>query len=429
MMPFYHRLGEIPHKRHTQFRRPDGTLYPEQVLGTRGFEGVQSIVYHRRAPTAILRAEDRGPIEIALEPPGALRHRHFRTRRLAAGGDFVTGRQPLLHNNDVTLSIVLPDTPMEQQVSGQIQPYWYRNGQGDELIFVDQGEGRIESLFGTLPFRRGDYLVIPIGTTYRIDFDAPLATDLPQRTQRSRSSDTKPDSAASVSSVAEERPDPARLLVFEARGSIETPRRYRNEHGQLLEHSPYCERDIRVPQELASHDETGEFMVLVRARDRLTMHTLDHHPLDAIGWDGYLYPWAFNIEDFEPITGRIHQPPPVHQTFKGPNFVICSFVPRKFDYHPLAIPAPYNHSNVDSDEVLYYVEGNFMSRKGIEEGSISLHPSGLPHGPHPGAAEASIGKQGTEELAVMIDTFHPLRVAQAALAIEDAQYAYSWVER
>jgi homogentisate 1,2-dioxygenase len=394
MMPFYHRLGEIPHKRHTQFRRPDGALYPEQVLGTRGFEGVQSIVYHRRAPTAILRAEDRGPIEIALEPPGALRHRHFRTRRLAPGGDFVTGRQPLLHNNDVTLSIVLPDTPMEQQVSGQAQPYWYRNGQGDELIFVDQGEGRIESLFGTLPFRRGDYLVIPIGTTYR------LATR-----------------------------GPAKLLVFEARGSIETPRRYRNEHGQLLEHSPYCERDIRVPQELASHDETGEFMVLVRARDRLTLHTLDHHPLDAIGWDGYLYPWALNIEDFEPITGRIHQPPPVHQTFKGPNFVICSFVPRKFDYHPLAIPAPYNHSNVDSDEVLYYVEGNFMSRKGIEEGSISLHPNGLPHGPHPGAAEASIGKQGTEELAVMIDTFHPLRVAQAALAIEDAQYAYSWVER
>jgi len=216
--------------------------------------------------------------------------------------------------------------------------------------------------------------------------------------------------------------------VFETRGSIETPRRYRNEHGQLLEHSPYCERDIRVPQELESHDEVGEFPVLVRARDRLTMHTLDHHPLDAVGWDGYLYPWAFNIEDFEPITGRVHQPPPVHQTFKGPNFVICSFVPRKFDYHPLAIPAPYNHSNVDSDEVLYYVEGNFMSRRGIEEGSISLHPSGLPHGPHPGATEGSIGKDATEELAVMIDTFHPLRVTQAAAGIEDEKYPYSWVE-
>jgi homogentisate 1,2-dioxygenase len=382
-MPFYHRLGDLPHKRHTQFRQPDSTLYHEQVMGTRGFEGIQSIVYHRRPPTAILKAEDRGPIEIALEPAGALRHRHFRTRQLLRGGDFITGRQPLLHNNDVTISVALPSEPME---------YHYRNGQGDELVFVDQGEGRIESLFGTLPFRRGDYLVIPIGTTYRL-----IASG------------------------------PAKLLVFEARGSIETPRRYRNEHGQLLEHSPYCERDIRVPQELASHDERGEFAVLVRARDRLTMHTLDHHPLDAVGWDGYLYPWAFNIEDFEPITGRVHQPPPVHQTFKGPNFVICSFVPRKFDYHPLAIPAPYNHSNVDSDEVLYYVEGNFMSRRGIEEGSISLHPSGLPHGPHPGAAEGSIGKQGTEELAVMIDTFHPLRVAQAAQAIEDPQYAYSWV--
>jgi homogentisate 1,2-dioxygenase len=382
-MPFYHRLGDLPHKRHTQFRQPDSTLYHEQVMGTRGFEGIQSIVYHRRPPTAILKAEDRGPIEIALEPAGALRHRHFRTRQLMRGGDFITGRQPLLHNNDVTISVALPSEPME---------YHYRNGQGDELVFVDQGEGRIESLFGTLPFRRGDYLVIPIGTTYRL--------------------------------VAS---GPAKLLVFEARGSIETPRRYRNEHGQLLEHSPYCERDIRVPQELASHDERGEFAVLVRARDRLTMHTLDHHPLDAVGWDGYLYPWAFNIEDFEPITGRVHQPPPVHQTFKGPNFVICSFVPRKFDYHPLAIPAPYNHSNVDSDEVLYYVEGNFMSRRGIEEGSISLHPSGLPHGPHPGAAEGSIGKQGTEELAVMIDTFHPLRVAQAAQTIEDPQYAYSWV--
>jgi len=393
-MPFYHRLGELPHKRHTQFRRPDGSLYHEQVMGTRGFEGIQSIVYHRRAPTAILRAEDRGPIEIALEPPGALRHRHFRTQQLAPNGDFITGRQPLLHNNDVTLSIVLPAEPMALQAAGQARPYWYRNGQGDELIFVDRGEGRIESLFGTLPFRRGDYLVIPIGTTYRLVMNGP-----------------------------------AKLLVFETRGSIETPRRYRNEHGQLLEHSPYCERDIRAPQELASHDEAGEFVVLVRARDRLTLHTLDHHPLDAVGWDGYLYPWAFNIEDFEPITGRVHQPPPVHQTFKGPNFVICSFVPRKFDYHPLAIPAPYNHSNVDSDEVLYYVEGNFMSRKGIEEGSISLHPSGLPHGPHPGAAEGSIGKQGTEELAVMIDTFHPLRVAQAALAIEDAQYPYSWIER
>ncbi|MBK9711393.1 MAG: homogentisate 1,2-dioxygenase [Kouleothrix sp.] len=418
-MPFYHRLGEIPHKRHTQFRRPDGSLYAEQVMGTRGFEGAQSIVYHRRPPTAILRVEDRGPVRIELEEPGALRHRHFQTSRLRPGGDPLGGRQPLLHNADVTMSVALPTEPMELAWGGQARPYWYRNGQGDELIFVDQGEGRVESLFGTLPFRRGDYLVIPIGTTYRIVFDA-AARELPPRSQSSPRSDT-------TSSVAEARPNAlAKLLVFELRGNIETPRRYRNEYGQLLEHAPYCERDIRAPQELAGHDEAGEFPVLVRARDRLTLHILDHHPLDAVGWDGCLYPWALNVEDFEPITGRIHQPPPVHQTFKGPNFVICSFVPRKYDYHPLAIPAPYNHSNVDSDEVLYYVEGNFMSRRGIEEGSISLHPSGLPHGPHPGAAEASIGKEGTEELAVMIDTFHPLRVARVAAAIEDERYPYSW---
>lgn len=381
-MPFYHRLGELPHKRHTQFRKPDGGLYAEQVMGTRGFDGIQSIVYHRYAPTAILKAEDRGPVRIELEEPGALRHRHFRTAKLEPGGDAVSGRVPLLHNNDVTLCVAQPSEPMR---------YHYRNGQGDELLFVHAGEGRLESLFGTLPFRRGDYLVIPIGTTYRIVTNGPT-----------------------------------KLLVLELRGNIETPRRYRNEHGQLLEHSPYCERDIRVPQQLDSHDERGEFPVLVRAQNRFTMHTLGHHPLDAVGWDGYLYPWAFNIEDFEPITGRVHQPPPVHQTFKGPNFVVCSFVPRLYDYHPQAIPAPYNHSNVDSDEVLYYVEGNFMSRKGIEVGSISLHPSGLPHGPHPGTAEASIGKAGTEELAVMLDTFHPLAVARAAQAIEDERYPYSW---
>jgi homogentisate 1,2-dioxygenase len=387
-MPFYHRLGEIPHKRHTQFRQPGGSLYREQVMGTKGFSGVQSIVYHRRPPTAILKIEDCGPVTIPLAEPGALRHRHFRTAQLKADGDIVHGRQPLLHNKDVTISLALPQQPM-QLADGR--PYWYRNGEGDELIFVHQGEGRLETTFGDLPFRRGDYLVIPIGTTWRM----------------------------AVSGAT-------RMLVLEVHGSIEPPRRYRNEYGQLLEHSPYCERDIRVPLELPSHDELGEFPVLVRAHNRLTMHTLDHHPLDTVGWDGFLYPWAFNIEDFEPITGRVHQPPPVHQTFQGPNFVVCSFVPRLFDYHPQAIPAPYNHSNVDSDEVLYYVEGNFMSRRGIDESSITLHPSGLPHGPHPGTTEASIGKERTEELAVMIDTFHPLYVTQAAQTIEDEHYAYSW---
>ncbi|NJN15919.1 MAG: homogentisate 1,2-dioxygenase [Oscillochloris sp.] len=389
-MPFYHRLGELPRKRHTQFRQPDGSLYKEQVMGTRGFSGIQSIVYHRYAPTAIGAFEDYGPVQIALEEPGALRHRHFRTAQLGRSGDAVLGRQPMLHNRDLTMSIALPNQPM-QLADGR--PYWYRNGQGDEVLFVHEGEGRLETTFGTLPFRRGDYLVIPIGTTWRLEASGPL-----------------------------------RLLTIEARGgSIEPPRRYRNEYGQLMEHSPFCERDMRTPLELPAHDERGEFAVLVRANDRHTVHVLDHHPLDTVGWDGFLYPYAFNIEDFEPITGRIHQPPPVHQTFQGPNFVICSFVPRLFDYHPQAIPAPYNHSNVDSDEVLYYVEGNFMSRRGIEEASISLHPSGLPHGPHPGTAEASIGKERTEELAVMVDTFHPLYVARAATQIEDPKYPLSWI--
>ncbi len=388
-MPFYHRLGEIPRKRHTQFRQPDGSLYKEQVMGTRGFSGIQSIVYHRHAPTAILAAEDYGPLRLELEEPGALRHRHFRTAQLGRAGDAVLGRQPMLHNRDLTLSIALTAGPM-QLADGR--PYWYRNGQGDELLFVHEGEGRLETSFGSLPFRRGDYLNIPIGTTWRVEAGGPL-----------------------------------RLLVVEARGgSIEPPKRYRNEYGQLLEHSPFCERDIRAPLELPAYDQKGEFAVLVRAADRHTLHTLGHHPLDTVGWDGFLYPYAFNIEDFEPITGRIHQPPPVHQTFQGPNFVVCSFVPRLFDYHPQAIPAPYNHSNVDSDEVLYYVEGNFMSRRGIEEASISLHPSGLPHGPHPGTAEASIGKERTEELAVMVDTFHPLSVAKAATAVEDPKYPFSW---
>jgi homogentisate 1,2-dioxygenase len=392
MMPFYHRLGDIPPKRHTQFRRPDGALYSEQVMGTRGFSGIESIVYHRFPPTAILRVEALGAVEIPLEEPGALRHRHFRTAQLARRGDPVRGRQPLLHNRDVTLGVALPTQPM-QLPNGQ--PYWYRNGEGDELLFVHEGEGVLATTFGTLPFRPGDYLVIPIGTTWRVETAASL-----------------------------------RLLVIEARGgSIEPPRRYRNEYGQLMEHSPYCERDIRTPHELPDHSERGEFPVLVRAQGRYTLHILDHHPLDTVGWDGFLYPYALNIADFEPITGRIHQPPPVHQTFQGPNFVICSFVPRLYDYHPQAIPAPYNHSNVDSDEVLYYVEGNFMSRRGIEVASISLHPSGLPHGPHPGTAEASIGKTRTEELAVMLDTFHPLQVCRPALEVEDPQYAYSWVDR
>lgn len=382
-MPFYHRLGTIPHKRHTQFRKPDGSLYSEQVMGTKGFSGVESILYHHYPPTAIVAVEDLGRVEIPLEEDGALRHRHLKTAQIESGGDPISGRRMLLVNSDVRLGVVQPT---------QEQTYFYRNGEGDEVLFVHEGEGVLETSFGNLPYRRGDYLVIPIGTTYRVN-TAGAAT---------------------------------KMLVIETTGEITTPKRYRNEHGQLLEHSPFCERDIRLPMEINARDEQGEFAVHVRAHGRMTRHVLDHHPLDVVGWDGYLYPYALNIEDFEPITGRVHQPPPVHQTFAGPNFVICSFVPRMFDYHPLAIPAPYNHSNVESDEVLYYVEGNFMSRRGVDLGSITLHPSGMPHGPHPGTAEASIGKPATEELAVMVDTFRPLAITRAALEVEDPNYTYSW---
>ncbi len=385
-MPFYHRLGTIPHKRHVQFRKPDGSLYSEQVMGTKGFSGVESILYHHYPPTAILAVEDLGKVEIPLEEEGALRHRHFKTAQMQPGGDPISGRRMLLVNSDVRMGVVQPT---------EEQKYFYRNGEGDEVLFVHEGEGVLETSFGNLPYRRGDYLVIPIGTTYRVNTGGA----------------------------------PTKMMVLETTGEITTPNRYRNEHGQLLEHSPFCERDIRVPLEINAHDERGEFAVHVRAHGRMTSHVLDHHPLDVVGWDGYLYPFALNIEDFEPITGRIHQPPPVHQTFSGPNFVICSFVPRMFDYHPEAIPAPYNHSNVESDEVLYYVEGNFMSRKGVDIGSITLHPSGMPHGPHPGTAEASIGKPATEELAVMVDTFRPLYMTKAALGIEDESYTYSWIHK
>jgi homogentisate 1,2-dioxygenase len=382
-MPFYHRLGNIPHKRHVQFRKPDGSLYSEQVMGTKGFSGVESILYHHYPPTAIVAVEDLGKVEIPLEEEGALRHRHLKTAQVQPGGDPISGRRMLLVNSDVRMGVVQPT---------EEQTYFYRNGEGDEVLFVHEGEGVLETSFGNLPYRRGDYLVIPIGTTYRVDTAGA----------------------------------PTKMMVLETTGEITTPNRYRNEHGQLLEHAPFCERDIRVPLEINARDERGEFAVHVRAHGRMTSHVLDHHPLDVVGWDGYLYPYALNIEDFEPITGRIHQPPPVHQTFAGPNFVICSFVPRMFDYHPEAIPAPYNHSNVESDEVLYYVEGNFMSRKGVDIGSITLHPSGMPHGPHPGTAEASIGKPATEELAVMVDTFRPLYLTRAALGIEDPNYTYSW---
>ena len=384
-MPFYVRLGDVPHKRHTQFRKPDGNLYREQVMGVKGFSGIQSVLYHINPPTAVRSVMDHGELCREWEPAGPVRHRLVKTLAQEPHGDVLTGRVPLFGNQDVTMSVVCPQDPMS---------YHYRNGEGDEVLFVHEGSGTLETSYGTLRYGPGDYLVIPIGTTWRLAQDDGVGH---------------------------------RILAIESMGPIETPRRYRNEHGQLLENSPYCERDIRPPDSLTPRDEQGEFEVRVRSHNRITGYVFDHHPLDVVGWDGYLYPWAFNIADFEPITGRVHQPPPTHQTFAGPGFVVCSFVPRMYDYHPQAIPVPYNHSNVDSDEVIYYVHGNFMSRRGVEIASLTLHPSGIPHGPHPGAVEASLGKDRTEELAVMLDTFRPFRVSKQAAELEDPNYMYSWL--
>ncbi len=384
-MPFYHTLGEIPHKRHTQFRKPDGALYREQVIGTKGFSGIQSLLYHAHQPTEIIFAESLGSAKIDYVADGALRHRLFKTRDVAQGGDAVSARQVLMGNANVTMALARPTSSME---------YHYRNGEAHELFWVHAGEGILHSQYGALPFGAGDYINIPISTTWRMELTG----------------------------------NDHRFLVFESGHDFEFPKRYRNEYGQLLENSPFCERDMRVPKILETHTERGDFEVRVKARGEFHRHILAHHPFDVVGWDGYLYPFAFNIYDFEPITGRVHQPPPTHQTWEGWDFVICSFMPRMFDYHPLAIPAPYNHANVNSDEVLYYAEGNFMSRKGVDQFDISLHPGGLPHGPHPGTVEASIGKAKTEEVAVMMDTFHPLHLTPLALECEDERYAYSWVE-
>ena len=384
-MPFYHKLGEIPHKRHTQFKKPDGSLYREELMGLDGFSGIQSILYHHFLPPRVLKTEDLGPAKPEYVEYGSIRHRAFATENAPAGGDPVQARRVLLGNKDVTLGISRPTESMD---------YYYRNAQAYECWYTHEGEGVVHSQFGTLPFGPGDYIVIPFGTTWKMELSN----------------------------------GDGRFFVVETPGQIEPPKRYRNEYGQMLEHAPYSERDIRSPEDLETHMDKGEFEVRVKVRDNMSLHILDHHPFDVIGWDGYLYPWIFSIHDFEPIVGRVHQPPPSHQTFAGPNFVLCSFVPRLFDFHPEAIPTPNNHSNVNSDEVIYYAEGEFMSRKGIDRCDISMHPFGLPHGPQHGATEASIGKKGTNELAVMVDTFNPLHVTTEALELEKEEYQASWLE-
>ncbi|GAC1391450.1 MAG: homogentisate 1,2-dioxygenase [Ktedonobacteraceae bacterium] len=388
-MPSYHRLGEIPPKRHTQFRKPDGGLYSEELFGTEGFSGNYSIIYYTYPPTRVKKVERSSSEQYAHEEwdERLQRHHHMKTAQLTRNGDAVLGRQTLMYNKDVILAVAKPTTAMN---------YFYRDGDSDLVYFVHDGQGVLESTFGLLPYHEGDYIVIPRGTTFRFTHDANNAENT--------------------------------LLVIEARGSIVPPRRYLNNNGQFLEHSPYCDRDIRRPQELVTHTEHGDFEVRLKVGNTLTSYWYDFHPFNAIGWDGYEYPYALNIADFEPITGRIHQPPPVHQTFQGPNFVVCSFVPRKLDYHPLSIPVPYNHSNIDSEEMIYYVNGNFGSRRGIERASITLHPRGIPHGPHPGAVEKSLGVERTEELAVMVDTFYPLKLTTNAQSIDDPAYPYSWID-
>jgi homogentisate 1,2-dioxygenase len=385
-MPIYHELGNLPHKRHTIHEKPDGGIYYEQLFGTEGFHGMSSLLYHVHRPTmiksigAFVDVAPKAAVDKNITPM------MLQGWNIPAVDDFLQSRIHVLFNNDLNIALAAPQKSMSQ--------YFYKNADADEMIFVHKGSGILRTLLGNLTFGYGDYLVIPRGMIYQIEFDT---TD-------------------------------NRLFIVESFSPILTPSRYRNQFGQLLEHSPFCERDIRRPSNLETHDEKGEFIIRIRKENVMHEVMYASHPFDVIGWDGYNYPYAFSIHDFEPITGRVHQPPPVHQTFEAHNFVVCSFCPRLYDYHPKSIPAPYNHSNIDSDEVLYYVDGDFMSRNHVDKGYISLHPGGIPHGPHPGAYERSIGKKETGELAVMVDTFRPLKLTQSALDIADNTYMTSWLE-
>jgi homogentisate 1,2-dioxygenase len=378
----YHSLGQVPRKRHVQFR-DNGRLLVEEVLGFEGFSGNESILYHLQSPCRIDEAGEFEPIEHTEWVPDTHVHRHLETGGLEAEGDPITGRRTMMWNGDLEAAICKPEAEAEA---------FYRNGEGDELFFVHEGSGTLETVFGSLPFAEHDYIYVPRGTTYRFALDS----------------------------------TPQLWLVYHTPGEVETPNRYRNRYGQLLEHAPYSQRDFHPPEELVTHRDAGEHELIVRVRGGLQHYTLDYHPFDVVGWDGYVYPYTFNIHDFEPRTGRLHLPPPTHQTFQGPNFVICSFCPRELDYDPDAVPLPYHHSNVHSEEIIYYVSGEFGSRKGIEVGSVTVHPSGLPHGPQPGLVEKSLGARRTEELAVMWDTFRPLRMTPLSRELDDDSYAYSW---
>ncbi len=385
-MPFYHKLGTIPPKRHTQFRKPNGDLYYEQLFGTVGFDGMSTNSYHEQRPTQVKEIRSQYSVAPTIAKSNNIQSYKLRGFEVEPQDDFLESRKIVLTNSDCHIVLAAPRKSTTD--------YFYKNTDSDEMIFIHQGSGKLRTIYGNLDFKYGDYLIVPRGIIYKIDFDT----------------------------------EENRLFIVESHAPIYTPKQYRNWFGQLLEHAPFCERDIRRPYELETNNEFGDFVIKVKKKDEIFEMIYATHPFDVVGYDGYNYPYAFSIHDFEPITGRIHLPPPIHQTFETSAFVICSFVPRLYDYHPLSIPAPYNHSNIDADEVLYYVDGDFMSRNDIKPGNISLHPAGIPHGPHPGAAERSIGKKETLELAVMVDTFKPLMVTEEAMKIADNDYFKSWLE-
>ena len=386
-MPRYHQLGKIPHKRHTTFRKKDGELYQEELFGTVGFSGMSSLIYHLNPPTVVNEITKIGSVAPIISCEKNMKALSFKGFSLKPEKDFLNSRKTLFVNNNLHIGLAAPKTFSKN--------YFYKNGDADEMLFVHVGSGTLKTMYGNIEFQYGDYLIIPRGTIYQIDF----------KTENNR------------------------LLFVESFDPIYTPSKYRNNFGQFLEHAPFCERDFRLPQNLTTHDEKGDFKIMIKKQGVMWEYIYDNHPFDVIGWDGFNYPYAFSIHDFEPITGRIHMPPPIHQTFEASGFVVCSFVPRMYDYHPDSIPAPYHHSNVDSDELLYYVDGDFMSRNNIEKGQITLHPGGVPHGPHPGAIERSIGKKETNELAVMIDPFAPMSITEDAMKLQVEDYYKSWIDK
>lgn len=385
-MPIYHKLGDFPQKRHIQFEKPNGGLYYEQLFGTEGFHGHSSLLYHVHRPTQVKEITKSYSVEPKIAIGKNIKSLLLKGFELKPENDFLDSRKALLVNKDCTIGLAAPKNSLTE--------YFYKNADADEMIFIHKGSGKLRTMMGNISFEYGDYLIIPRGMIYQIQFDT----------------------------------EENRLFYVESFAPFYTPKRYKNESGQLLEHSPFCERDFKLPTELETHDEKGDFLIKIKKEGMMHEVVYATHPFDVVGWDGYNFPYAFSIHNFEPITGRVHQPPPVHQTFETSTFVVCSFCPRLYDYHPKAIPAPYNHSNIDSDEVLYYVDGDFMSRNNIEQGHITLHPKGIPHGPAPGAMERSIGHKETLELAVMVDTFRPLMVTEEAMGIDDGQYYKSWVE-